>query len=326
MGILVLNSLHHHGVTDSNTLVLIGGTRLISSGIGARIYNGSLSLLSSIATSVSVIEVFIDSENNRYIREDVANTLRKYDDTNTLVTNFTVLGFSVFRLTLDSDNNIYVAGQLTSSTDRRARKYDSSFNLIWETDNIPSLSSGVSDISVDNIGNVYITSFNSSGNQLRKYNSSGVFQWERSHGDIVSRVCVDNNNNVYIVGGGSSNVLLRKYDTNGNNILNINKVGYTFSSVYVDRNNDIYVGGSVGPPAVNYGRIIKYNSGGSQIFEVNVEDIVRDIVVNLNYEIFAITGRSVGSNTIFKYNSSGTLLTSVDHGALVNRIAINNKG
>ena len=121
-------------------------------------------------------------------------------------------------LTIDSSDNIYIAGYTesfgTGCYDIFLVKYDSSGVQQWNTTwggNDDDIANGVA---IDSLNNVYIAGCTesfvpiSSDICLVKYDSSGVQQWNRTWGgsdlDVGFGIVIDSTDNIYISGWTSS--------------------------------------------------------------------------------------------------------------------------
>lgn len=100
-------------------------------------------------------------------------------------------------IALDSSDNIYLANYDSANpTDALIEKWNSGISKQWSTSFTANSGSGRYPIAVDSSGNVYV----GNGTEVRKYNSSGVFQWAYDHGAELWDVAVDPSDNVYIAG------------------------------------------------------------------------------------------------------------------------------
>lgn len=144
-------------------------------------------------------------------------------------------------ITIDKNNNIYVAGSTDTTTewnsaDAVAIKFNSSGSQVWaQTFNGSGNSFDVAaGIRVDSNGNVYITGQTDSGSNFHdfltvKYDSAGNRKWVRKFNgsvneyDYATAIVIDKNNNIYVTGStftsaawNSSNYATIKYDPQGN--------------------------------------------------------------------------------------------------------------
>lgn len=190
---------------------------------------------------------------------------------------------------LDKDGNIYVCGYSSSSWGNPVRaykkyedgfvaKYDSSFNLVWNTFLGDSLSDKCYDIKLDKSGNVYVCGYtgNSWGSTVRAYTAStdgfvaklstdGSLLWNSYLGgnyyDFCYGLSLDTIGNIYVCGYssypwgnpilsflGSENGFLAKLNKNGTYLWNTFFSGGALSigacyGVTTDDSSNVYVCG-----------------------------------------------------------------------------------
>ena len=190
---------------------------------------------------------------------------------------------------IDSLDNVYIVGDTSSfgagDDDLLLVKYDSSgiqqWNRTWGGSD-PEVGTG---ITMDSLGNIYITGYNMSSGLyprdmvLVKFDSFGMEQWNRTRNerdiDRGNGVAVDSLDNVYVVGDmgifGDSDydIFLVKYNSSGIQQWNRTWGGSdtdTVGGVVVDSLNNIYVIGnteSFGAGAIDT-VLIKYDISGTQ--------------------------------------------------------------
>jgi len=160
-------------------------------------------------------------------------------------------------------------------------------------------------VSVDSLGNVYITGYfssstidfgggaltNAGGDDifLAKFDSNGNHLWSKRFGgsssDYGSSVSVDSSGNVYITGyfnsstidfgggvltnAGGSDIFLAKFDSNGNHLWS-KRFGEDYSdigsSVSVDSSGNVYITGYFNSSTIDFGGGVLTNNGNTDIF------------------------------------------------------------
>lgn len=144
----------------------------------------------------------------------------------------------------DSAGNVYMVGTCsdnfnTSSRDVIIAKYSSSGSQLWKH----TLNSGLWDegegLSITvNSANVYVAAYSyypSFTGFLIKYNTSGVFQWQKSMVGLHTSVTTDGDGNVYVTGYIASAVYILKYNPAGQLLwkrTTRSNVGYTLAGNY----------------------------------------------------------------------------------------------
>lgn len=240
--------------------------------------------------------------------------INKYDDTN-LLSSFTVTDGGVgpintTYISLDNNNNYYVAGRKISSNNTIFKKYTVTNTLLFNIEITHSTATNQRKIINDKLGNVYITGDLSDNITTRKFNSSGTLLWSVSHGAATNSIAVDLNNNVYIAGSVTGFISTRKYDELGTLLWSVND-GQTVNDICVDANGNLYTGFSTN----NNLNTRKYDTNGNIIWEKDSGASVRAISVDKVGNVYIsnlTTPRSVK-----KYNSSGDLIWSVDVSSLI---------
>ena len=172
-------------------------------------------------------------------------------------------------ITLDSDNNIYVAG----------RYYSTSTTILKNA-------SGISQVNSD----ITLPSSLLNAAFIVKYNSSGVAQWATSidgtGNDIGNSITLDSDNNIYVTGGYNSTSTITLKNASG-----ISQV-----------NSDITL------PAANAAFIVKYNSSGVVQWATSIDgtgnDIGNSITLDSDNNIY-VTGGYNSTSTITLKNASG---------------------
>jgi len=130
---------------------------------------------------------------------------------------------TAYGIVLDSNQNVYVAGQSSSDSGAFIHSYTSAGAARWKR----AQGSGASfmGITADTSDNVYVVGWSQAGDiglVLAKYNSTGTLQWRRNLGTGSDRgegIGFDSNGSVYTAGASISGSvfrpLLAKYDLSG---------------------------------------------------------------------------------------------------------------
>ena len=227
-------------------------------------------------------------------------------------------------------------------------KYNSSGDVLWTSvyNGNGGGNDAVSDIAMDNAGNIYVTgqSYGGPANSYDyatvKYNSAGVQQWAARYngtGSVVDAaidVCVDEFQNVYVTGqstgtGSSLDYATVKYNSSGmeqwvaryNGTANDIDIS---TSISVNNTGEVFITGfSRGINSTYDYTTIKYNSTGDQQWVVryngtgNKSDVPSDMALDNsgNIVITGVTNSDVSGNqsdyATVKYDPSGNLLWSV---------------
>jgi len=191
-------------------------------------------------------------------------------------------GTSSHAVTIDSSENVYITGITSDGLDGNPyagnndiflAKYDSGGNKQWSRLHGSGGYDRATGITIDNIGNVYITGVTDGdlgGNSnagsyapfIAKYNSSGTRLWTQLVGtpdyEYSYGIAVDNSGNAYITGytqgnidgntnAGSNDILLSKYDSSGNKQWT-RMLGTPSSdtgmAIAIDNSENVYITGS----------------------------------------------------------------------------------
>lgn len=205
-----------------------------------------------------------------YVNSVSGNTdwlIRRYDSSGNQVvweqayasggTNNMVLDVAVDSL----DNVIAVGYQNLADSDWHIRKYDQNGNLLWsKTYDFGSGADAAEAVAIDSSNNVIVTGYRADlGDQdwhTKKFNSAGEELWNVNYdsgtgGEVPRDVVCDSEDNIIVVGysagSGTRVFYMIKYNSN---LVEIWGEGYEkgtsplYSSVGVDSNNNIIVGGS----------------------------------------------------------------------------------
>lgn len=249
-------------------------------------------------------DIAIDSHDNIYVagvytnESDIANAfVIKFDNNGNYLSNATWGGNSADVIYIDSMDNLYIGGKTQSFL--FLSKYNSTLDLEWNkiypggdnTDNF------IQDIVLDNEDNIYLVAHNQSHNLgryfpfLGKYNSNGDPLWNTTWGGEVDEfsqgLVLDSQKNIYVAGykggyvpGEEANLTLNKFDNFGNPIWN-----KTWDNLMTDDWDKAY---------------------GIDI-DSNDYLYICGVTEPINFKFNA---------TLFKYNSSGSLLWMEEWGGL----------
>ena len=163
----------------------------------------------------------------------------------------------------DNSGNIYFGGTNRTVTfdDFSMTKINSNGDTLWMRSrnglgNTLENHDEVNSVAIDNTGNVYSTGKSyyqlSSYFSTIKYNSSGVFQWEKiylhpQNGEGGKDIVTDNSGNIYVT-GGSNDFTTIKYNSNGDSLWSMiyngpsNLVDFS-EAMTIDNTGNVYVTG-----------------------------------------------------------------------------------
>jgi len=253
-------------------------------------------------------------------------------------------------MAVDEDGNVYVAGNSKGSgtaLDYVIIKYDSDGVQHWVARyNGPgNRDDDVTALTVDDLGNVYVTGSTSDVNDMTdyttiKYDKDGNQQWAARYNgpgnfdDDANAIAVDRNGNVYVTGTSMEGAFFPfpayatvKYNCNGERqwVARYSGPGNLFdvaNAIAVDSEGNVYVtgqsygsGGSLWSKAPGDIATIKYNNKGEQLWvaryngSANSTDFGIKIAID-SFQNVIVAGISVGSGgksdfVTLKYNSEG---------------------
>jgi hypothetical protein len=237
---------------------------------------------------------------------------------------------------VDSDSSIYIVGQLVSST-YNVRKYNSSGTVLWSL-RAPNNSGGpIRGVAIRNNGDIIVVGtraeiFSTSGFfNIVIVNSSGTILSHvdflnfpsTSNSNLLTCVCVDSNNN-FIVGSSTlaDSADIKKYNANASIAWRFIHGG-SVNGVAVDSNNDVYMGGA----RVSNLTTRKLNgSTGVEIWSRDHGGTVEAVATDKEDKVYTVGVRNTNiggvNRSIRVYDSSGTLLTSIDQGVTATGVAV----
>ena len=268
----------------------------------------NISLLTTLAAAAaSGVEGWISVASNPYGNQDTAK------------------GVAV-----DSSGNIIaVSTSVTPSGKIMTAKYNADGDILWSRAIFPNNSESVAwDVAVDSSDNIIVVGQGriSTGDNIgfiAKYNSSGVFQWDKKFESDVSGnncfiygVTTDGSDNIYICGDGRNGLrgLLVKYNSSGTvqwKVATTSPTSLWYTAVAVNSSGEVFACGITDNTRAV---LSKYNSSGVHQWTVrqtkgtkNTDffDIALDSSGNI---ILAGSVDTAGSDPVVtKYNSSGVL-------------------
>ena len=218
-------------------------------------------------------------------------------------------------IAIDASGNIYVA----NGGNNTISKYNSSGTYLGTFGSGATLSTPKG-LVFDSSGNAYILNLGTTPGtgSVYKYNSSGVYQSTIINGlNYALGITIDASNNIYIADQGA--VTVKKYNTSGTLLLSLPTSNLsTPLGVAVDASGNIYVLNNSGP------NVTKYSSTGTYL-STFVTGFTSPQCITIDGAGNFYIGDNAAINTVYVYNSSGTLLTS----KAINDpegIAVDNKG
>jgi hypothetical protein len=205
--------------------------------------------------------------------------------------NTDIIAETGYGITVSNTGNVYIVGYGHGGTVANRVSYiakiDSNGGRKWVVQ-IASLQPGQA-VCLDSFENVYITTARA---YVFKFNSNGVFQWQRQLNDATSilidtglSVATDSYDNVYVVGqsGGqsdtSSSIFIAKYSSSGDIIwqrnLNSPNIVDTGRGVTVDYLNNVYIVGQINVDISASILIVKYDSSGVLLWKNSIDTNLR---------------------------------------------------
>jgi hypothetical protein len=244
------------------------------------------------------------------------------------------------KITVDSSNNIYIAGQQGSGDSYGANivKLDSSGVIQWQKILGPSSNATLArGVAVDSSGNVYISGTSGSNattyGLIAKYNSSGTLQWQKrisnsgAAGIVFNDIALDSSGNPHVCGNFAGDFLVMKFDSSGA-IVWQKRLGDGGSTdersveIGIDSSNNVYITGKQEYQSGNSDSGIytaKYNSSGTLQWQRRLNYPSGGFPTNETGEGIGVDSSGnvyVGGQSNFdgltdfilaKYNTSGTI-------------------
>ena len=238
-------------------------------------------------------------------------------------------------MVLDSSDNIYLGGGTiwnTGKLDFCLIKYDSSGVLLWNRTWGGDKDDFGLAITIDSLDNVYLAGYTRSFGagdtdiSLVKYNSLGVFQWERiwngTQGEVCYGITIDSSDNIYLVGytnsfgTGDTDFCLIKYDSSG--ALQWNKIwggneDDRGRKIIIDSLGNIYITGETGDFSEQHGEMYLARLDNSGVVQWNLtfggtgNDISFGLAMDSSNSLYFIGHHYNLGMMLLKYDTSGTL-------------------
>lgn len=313
-------------------------------------------------------DIHVDAQNNVYVYTRTSRcTIIKYNSNGDLqwIKNFDGIdpGNTTTCMAADNSGNIYFIGKKFTNTftDFVTGKINSNGDTLWMriyngTGTTDQRHDDPRAICLDENGNVYVTGESQALSQFLfstiKYNSQGVFQWEKyyydpQNGDGGNSIAADNNGSVYIT-GGSNDMTTIKYSSAGDSLW-LKKFDGPASLIDIsdfialDNNGNVYVSGMsrVSNTSQNFDIVtIKYSQAATGLFSGN--DVSPSFELHQNYpnpfnpltriiyslskpasvtiKIFDMLGREVQTLLNNEFKAAGQYTAEVDGSNLSNGV------
>mgnify|MGYP003624334490 FL=1 len=253
---------------------------------------------------------------------------------------------------VDSSGNIIAVSTSTTPSQKiMIAKYDADGDILWSRVIQPNNAGSQSqDVAVDSSDNIIVVGWGvlpspSTDNIgfIAKYNSSGVFQWDKKfEPDVSSTNCfiygvtTDGSDNIYMCGDGKNGGrgLLVKYNSSGTvqwKVATTSPTILDYTAVAVNSSGEVFACGI----ADNRGILSKYNSSGVHQWTVRQTKGTRttkfwDIAFDSSGNIILAGEIDYPSNrpVVTKYNSSGVLqwssyISNISEDSFFRAVAVN---
>jgi hypothetical protein len=242
---------------------------------------------------------------------------------------------------IDSAYNIYVTGTNDDNTAGYVCKYDSSGNQLWYHP-LALGHSSINDIVIDDSSNIYLTgasgiyidpSTESAAAFVRKYDSTGAILWTdeyRRHSNSTWNstfdILLDGSNGILVKGVTEDSAdsynfdLLIKYSTGGNRMWlstdSLNPGGAAYK-ICTDASGSIYFASGYVFNAPSVFKFFKYDMNGNKLWmRSDTANAGYNYSIDIQYHdscIYVLKDSGHGGFTVLRYDSSGTLVTTVSY-------------
>jgi len=158
---------------------------------------------------------------------------------------------------------------------------------------------------IDTDGNVYTGGASISSVTTRKYDSGGNLIWSKNHGATVYGIAVDGDGNVYTGGASISSVTTRCYNSSGDEQWTANAGSGGVRAIAVSGDVVVTGGGS------SSSSLRTYALDGTAGWTARAYSPVYGVAIDDDGNVYGVGDGNYGDYSVgFKYNSSGTLLSS----------------
>lgn len=209
------------------------------------------------------------------------------------------------------NNDVYAGGWPYQNTEMKLYKYNSNLGSLWQFDNNGKY---ITTVATDSNRNVYIDEYNSSAIRVKKINSAGVLQWNKSHsigttGDYIYAIDVDSSYALYL---GTKSGNLVKLDSLGNRLWVKKLSDKAVVTVKVDITDNIWV--------TNGYKLLKYDVNGNLILEREYSQYnTRGVAIDMDNNVYLTNSDGI----VMKLNQNGDVIWQHNfHTGIVLRVIV----
>jgi hypothetical protein len=224
--------------------------------------------------------------------------------------------------TINSSNDLFIAGPSGSSTAGTLIKYNSAGTFQWAKNFIGSWTNVFPNaIKTDSSGNIYVAGFSYTGATnvydafTIKFDSTGAIVWQRFLGGVqfegFDGIAIDGSGNVYVSGlrAQSPNTgMVAKYNSSGvlqwQKELSYPSVSMQIGDMAIDSSGNIYIPGYL----LGRGILFKFDSSGNLTWQKTLVSTAAQylgIAIDPSDYIYVVGGIDLTTRVILKYDSSG---------------------